>query len=86
MYQLSSPSDGDTPLEQAEKAAKNSQKFLNMAYEGLSGPNLARMVIALRTPDYLDHLPELLEKLDDANRTNSHYLGWARHSYNDTLK
>jgi hypothetical protein len=86
MYELSSPGDGDTPLEQAEKAANNSQKFLNMAYEGLSGPNLARIVIALRTPDYLDHLPEMLEKLDDANRTNPHYLGWARHSYNDTLK
>jgi hypothetical protein len=38
MYELSRPGDGDTPLEQAEKAANNSQKFLNMAYEGLSGP------------------------------------------------
>ncbi len=86
MYELSSPGDGDTPAQQAEKAASNSQRFLNMAYEGLSGPNLAKMVIALRTPDYLDHLPEVLEKLDDADRANPHYLGWARHSYNETLK
>ena len=41
------------------------------------------MAIALRTPDYLELLPEMLKKLDDANRSNPHYLGWARHSYND---
>jgi hypothetical protein len=86
MYELSSPGDGDTPAQQAQKAVSNSQKFLNMAYEGLSGANLARMVIALRTPDYLDHLPEMLKALDEANRSNPHYLGWARHSYNDILK
>ena len=86
MYELSSPGDGDTPAQQAEKAVSNSQKFLNMAYEGLSGTNLAKMVIALRTPDYLDHLPDMLKALDDANRSNPHYLGWARHSYNDILK
>lgn len=86
MYELSSPGDGDTPAQQAEKAVSNSQKSLNMAYDGLIGANLAKMVIALRTPDYLDHLPEMLKQLDDANRSNSHYLGWARHSYNDILK
>jgi hypothetical protein len=90
IYELSSPGDGDTPAQQAEKAVSNSQKFLNMAYAGLSdanlAPKLAKMVIALRTPDYLDHLPEMLKHLDDANRANPHYLGWARHSYNDTLK
>jgi hypothetical protein len=86
MYELSSPGDGDTPAQQAEKAVSNSQKFLNMTYEGLSGSNLAKMAIALRTPDYLDHLPEMLKALDDANRSNPHYLGWARHSYNDILK
>jgi hypothetical protein len=86
MYELSSPRDGDTPAQQAEKAVSNSQKFLNMAYEGLSGTNLAKMVIALRTSDYLDHLPEMLKAQDDANRSNPHYLGWARHSYNDILK
>jgi hypothetical protein len=86
MYELSSRADGDTPAQQAEKAVSNSEKFLNMAYDGLSGPNLAKMVIALRTPDYLDHLPDMLKHLDEANRTNPHYLGWARHSYNDTLK
>src|SRR5208282_1812254 len=76
MYELSSPGDGDTPAQQAEKAVSNSQKFLNMAYDGLNGPDiaphLAKMVIALRTPDYLDHLPEMLKALDDANRPNPH--------------
>src|SRR5271155_2770865 len=86
MYALSSPGDGETPAQQADKVEKNSQKFLNMAYDGLTGSNLAKMVIALRTPDYLNLLPDMLKRLDDANRSNPHYLGWARHSYNDTLK
>jgi len=41
------------------------------------------MPFALCTPDYGDLLPQMLKKLDDANGANSHYLGWARHSYND---
>jgi len=86
MYELSSPGDGDTPTQQAEKAVSNSKRFLDMAYDGLSGASLAKIVIALRTPDYLDHLPEMLKHLDEAYRANPHYLGWARHSYNDTLK
>jgi hypothetical protein len=56
-----------------------------MAFDGFGEQNLANMAIALRTPDYLDVLPELLRKLDDTNRSNPHYLGWARHSYNDHL-
>jgi hypothetical protein len=57
-----------------------------MAYEGLPDRNLAKMAIALRTPDYGELLPQMLQKLDDANRANPHYLGWARHSYNNSLK
>ena len=86
MYQLSSPGDGQSVGQKAEEVAKASQKFLEMAYEGLGDPNLAKMVIALRTPDYGELLPPMLKILDDANRTNPHYLGWARHSYNDYLK
>jgi hypothetical protein len=41
------------------------------------------MAIALRTADYGKLLPQMLQALDDANTTNPHYLGWARHSYND---
>ncbi len=61
MYELSSPGDGETPAQQAKKTVSNIQKFLNMAYEGLIGANLAKIVIALRTPDYLDRLPEMLK-------------------------
>jgi hypothetical protein len=43
------------------------------------------MVIALRTADYGELLPQLFKRLDEANRANPHYLGWARHSYNDYL-
>jgi hypothetical protein len=86
MYELSSPGDGDSAEQQAEKAAAASQKFLEMAYDGLGERNLAKMAIALRTPDYGERLPQMLKGLDDANRANPHYLGWARHSYNDYLQ
>jgi hypothetical protein len=85
MYELSSPTDGENTEQKAQKAQQSSQKFLDMAFDGLGERNLAKMAIALRTPDYLELLPEMLEKLDDANRSNPRYLGWARHSYNDHL-
>ena len=47
--------------------------------------NLAKLAIALRTPDYGPLLPQMLASLDAANRRNPHYLGRARHSYNDVL-
>jgi hypothetical protein len=86
MYELSSPGDGESVEQKAEKVEQASQKFLAMAYDRLGDRNLARMVIALRSLDYGERLPEMLSKLDDANRANPHYLGWARHSYNDYLK
>jgi hypothetical protein len=95
LYEVSSPTGGETPAQQTEKLRIASQKFLDMAYDGLPGPNLAnpnlvnpglaKMIIALRTPDYPTSLPQMLQSLDDAHRANSHYLGWARHSYNDYL-
>jgi hypothetical protein len=86
MYELSDSDDGQTAEQKAEKAAEASEKFLAMAYDGLTERDLAKIAIALRTPDYADLLPQMLAKLDDANRKNPHYLGWARHSYNDTLE
>jgi len=84
LYELSSLEDSIE--NKAEKLRVASQKFLDMAYEGLDTPNLAQMAIALRTPDYGEQLPRMLRTLDEANRTNPHYCGWARHSYNDILK
>jgi hypothetical protein len=52
----------------------------------LRDPNLAKMVIGLRTPDYGELLPQMLLTLDQANRMNPRYQGWARHSYNDSLE
>jgi hypothetical protein len=86
MYELSSPGDGESVEQKAQKVEKASHKFLAMAYDGLDDHNLAKMVIALRTPDYSELLPQMLKNLDEANRANPHYLGWARHSYNDYLK
>jgi hypothetical protein len=85
MYELSNPSDAQTPEQKAQKVADESAKYLAMAYAGLTATGLAKMAIALRTPDYGDLLSRMLATLDEANRGNSHYLGWARHSYNDVL-
>jgi hypothetical protein len=86
MYELSSPSDGDTPEQKSQKVKAASDKFLEMSYQGLTGNHLAKMAIGLRTPDYEALLPQMLQTLDDANHANPHYLGWVRHSYNDTLQ
>jgi hypothetical protein len=86
LYELSSPNDGETAAQKAEKLRSASQKFLDMAYDGLNEASVAKMVIGLRTPDYEELLPAMLKSLDDAHSANPHYLGWARHSYNDYLK
>ena len=44
-----------------------------MAYEGLGDSHIAKMVIALRTPNYNELLPTMLNGLDEANRENPHY-------------
>jgi len=85
LYELSSPNDEESVETKTEKLRAASQKFLAMAYDGLGDSNLAKMVIALRTPDYGALLPRMLKTLDDANHSNPHYQGWARHSYNDSL-
>lgn len=83
MYELSSPDDGASVEQKAEQVQKASQNYLNIAFNGLGDSGVAKMAIALRTADYGDMLPLMLKKLDDANQANPHYLGWARHSYND---
>jgi hypothetical protein len=85
LYELSSPEDGSSPAQKIDKLRESSQRFLQMAYQGVEAPRLARMAIALRTPDYGALLPQMLAALDQSNGTDPHYLGWARHSYNDTL-
>jgi hypothetical protein len=85
LYELSSPGDGTTAADKSEKLRQSSEKFLDLAYQGFAAQDLAKMAIALRTPDYGPLLPQMLESLDAANRGNPHYLGWARHSYNDLL-
>jgi hypothetical protein len=86
MYELTNPQDGTGAEQKAEQVEKTSQKDLDMAYEGLRDRSLAKMVVALRTADYGELLPQMLRELDGANGSNPHYLGWARHSYNDTLQ
>jgi hypothetical protein len=86
LYELSSPNDGQSAEEKMEKLRTESQKFLDMAYEGLNDPHLAKMVIGLRQPDYEELLPEMLKSLDEAHRGNPHYAGWSRHAYGDYLK
>jgi hypothetical protein len=86
LYELSSADDGTSSDQKAQKLRAASQEFLTMAYQGLPGPGSATLIIGLRTPDYGELLPQMLKTLDDANATNPHYQGSARHSYNDALK
>jgi hypothetical protein len=85
LYELSSPDDGATTAEKEEKLRERGRELLDAAYQGLADEELAKMAIGLRTPDYGALLPQMLATLDAVNRANPHYLGWARHSYNDTL-
>jgi hypothetical protein len=57
-----------------------------MTFEGLNDPHLAKMVIGLRQPDYLDLLPQMLNSLDAEHRGNPHYAGWSRHAYGGSSK
>jgi len=83
LYELSSPTDGQSPAQKEEKLRKESGKYMDMAYEGLTGSDLAKMAIGLRTPDYEQLMPKMLATVDDALGSDPHYLGWAWHSYND---
>jgi hypothetical protein len=85
LYEVGSH-DGESIQQKTDKLRTASQKFLDMAYAGLHDTDLAEMVIGLRTSDYGELLPQMLLSLDSANRTNQHYVGWARHSYNDFLQ
>jgi len=86
LYELSIPTDGKSDAQRAQLLKTESEKLLTTAYAGLEGSGFAVMVIGLRTPDYGASLPAMFETLDVANRANPHYRGWARHSYNDSLR
>lgn len=86
LYEVSSANDGDSAEKKIEKLRNKSTELLDMAYAGLTDANLAKMSIGLRTPDYGELLPKMLQSLDTAHRSDPRYLGWARHSYNDSLK
>jgi hypothetical protein len=86
LYELSSPGDGESTAAQADKLRQASTRFIDMAYQGLNGSNLAELAIGLRTPDYQQQLPNMLKLVQDTLSGNPHYLGWAWHSYNDTLQ
>jgi hypothetical protein len=65
-----------------QKSDDAASKALSAAYDGLDGtPDVAHMAIALRTADHGDRLPQALAALDDAERGNPHYAGWAWHAY-----
>lgn len=83
MYELSHPADPASV--QADKVREASRAHLAMAYAGLTGSELATIGIALRTADYGERLPQMLAALDEANRSDGRYRGWARYSYNDYL-
>ena len=86
LYELNDDKGDGSSEQKAATLRAASRRFLDMAYDGLHEPGLAQMVIGLRTPDYGELLPRMLDILDEANGDNTHYLGWARHSYNDVAQ
>jgi hypothetical protein len=85
LYEISSPSDGASVAQKTEKLQKASLKSIEMAYQGLGNRDLAKISVALRTPDYGSLLDAMFKTLDQTLGGNPHYAGWARHSYNDAL-
>jgi hypothetical protein len=83
LYGLSSPGDGQSTAAQEDKLRQASTKSMDAAYQGLSGNNLAKLAIGLRTADYQQQLPDMLRVVQDTLAPNPHFLGWAWHSYND---
>jgi hypothetical protein len=77
---------GQTTAAQADKLKQISTKFMDMAYQGVSGSNLAKLAIGLRTADYQQQLPDMLKAVQDTLAGNPHFLGWAWHSYNDVTE
>ena len=86
LYEPSSPGDGQSTAAQADKLRQASTNFMDAAYQGLSGNNLAKLAIGLRTADYQQQLPDMLKVVQDALAANPHFLGWAWHSYNDVTE
>ena len=86
LYELSSPGDGQSTAAQADKLRQTSTKFMDAAYQGLSGTNLAKLAIGLRTADYQQQLPDMLKVVQRTLAANPHFLGWAWHSYNDVTE
>jgi hypothetical protein len=81
LYELSNPGDGQSTEQKEEKLRKESTRFIEMAYQGLTDQKLAKIAIGLRIPDYGPLMPQMLKTLDETFRANPHYLGWAWHQY-----
>ena len=83
LYEVSSGGGGQSNAAQEDKLRQASTKFVDAAYQGLSGSNLAKLAIGLRTADYQQQLPDMLKVVQDTLAANPHFLGWAWHSYDD---
>jgi hypothetical protein len=86
LYGVTSQSSGLTVQQQVTAIQQASQNYISMAYDGLSGNNLATLAMGLNTTDYgYDLMPTMLSAVDQSNGTNAHYSGWSRYSYSDFL-
>ena len=86
LYELSNPNDGKSDESKIQRLQSAAERYQTMTYEGLNGPDLAPMIIALRTSDYREKLASMLKTLDEHQAAQPHYRGWAWHCYNDQLK
>lgn len=83
LYGLSSPGNGQSAASQQDKLRQASTRSMEAAYQGLSGNNLAKLAIGLRTADYQQQLPDMLKVVQETLAANPHFLGWAWQSYVD---
>jgi hypothetical protein len=86
LYELSSPGDGQSTAAQADKLRQAGTKYMDAAYQGLNGTNLAKMAIGLRTADYQQQFPDMLKVVQNTLAGNPHFLGWAWYSYNNVTE
>ena len=85
LYELSSPSDGETMAQKEEKLRSASRNVMEMALCGIGGPRSGEDGDWAAHAGYEQQLPQMLKTVDETLRSDPHYLGWALHSWNDQV-
>jgi hypothetical protein len=77
MYEVSRPADGASTDQMADQVRKSTKAILDQTFEGLDAATLGQLVIGVRTQDYGKQLPRMLDVIQESNRDDPRYGGWA---------